>query len=463
MKRFLIFLFLSLFSLLYAAEYEEIMRSALSDSPSAEQAEIHHESGLISLLEAELDDEYDFSAEIAVSPLDDGIRRLNVDSLSFSLVTPDDDTTISASVPFAFAYDMSGGFLVPSASFRHVFDWGHDDETLKDLQREVLGMSVSREYQEDMLSIKRSVISILSELLSNEKAAKEAEEALRDAVKEKEDALTLGIVTKDSLSYLELELGEQRAEDSLAILQKEHEALVIRYQTLTGLEWDGLEVIPEPSFPDILSCTASSAVKEADIQAEIAREEVLVAESLQNPEHLVTGVNAGGYIGIGEGIRSEENPLSLEGVIGWEGKNWTLTVSGGGVWDSFFSFSPQLTLSAGFQSGSGKSDELEMRSLRNTARMREVEASDQRRSFNENVQDLWGRILRWEREKGELEATLRYQEALSGMQELKYERGMITKEELDESRNELSSLAIDYDIKKLEGLALEAEAESLIL
>ena len=104
-----------------------------------------------------------------------------------------------------------------------------------------------------------------------------------------------------------------------------------------------------------------------------------------------------------------------------------------------------------------------MRSLRNTARMREVEASDQRRSFNENVQDLWGRILRWEREKGELEATLRYQEALSGMQELKYERGMITKEELDESRNELSSLAIDYDIKKLEGLALEAEAESLIL
>ncbi len=457
-----VLLFLQLFAV-HSASYDEIMSSSLSGSYLAEEAEIRHSAGLISISEAELDDEIMLGAELSVSPLLNNMEAVSVDDLSFSFTSPDSDTKFSASLPFAIAYDRSGGYLSPSASFRHVFDWGHDDDELEDLQVEVLRLSVSREYEEDMLSLERSVISILTELLTNEKDIKEAREALSDAQAEESDAVTLDLMSEDSLAFLELQLARERAEDTLLILERERNALVLRYHSLTGLEWDGVEDIPDPSFPDILAFTTSSAVDEARLQAEIAKEEVLVTESLQKPERLVTGLDASSMIEMGQGWDSTSSPLSLSASIGWEGDSWSLIASGGGNWDADFAFSPQLTITASWENGSSESDDLTLRSLRNTARMRSVEAANARREFQESSEDLWSSIVRWEREKAELDADVRYQNAFCEMQELKYERGLITQEELEDSSDELSSLLLELDIKKLEGLALEAEAESLVL
>ena len=107
-------------SSLFSASFDEVVSLALTASPDAEAAELNHEAMLLDIMEAELDDVYDFSIETGISPLSDGMDSIDVQSLSFSMISPDDNTSLTASVPFSIYYDGSGGDVFPSFSVSHV-------------------------------------------------------------------------------------------------------------------------------------------------------------------------------------------------------------------------------------------------------------------------------------------------------------------------------------------------------
>lgn len=454
--------------LLGAASYSDMIAAAENNGPDAAGARLAYEAGLISIAESELDDTTDYSLAFSADPLseiDDGILRIS--ELSFSAVLPDDDTTITASIPAGIRYDGRGAVLSPYASVSHTFDWGHDDEIQKDLQTEALKLSTERQYETDMLSIRQSVISLISELLSNERSMLSDQETLRDIDREISDSLVLGIMTEDSILYEELMLEKKRAEDSVEIGKREKEELLLRFRTVTGLEWDGVEDIPEPAFPDVFSVAASSEVNEAAIELHIAEEDVLIEESEQNPRRLTIGGSAGGSAEIAEGLYpvtgEREDSLYLNGTIGWEGDDWSVSATGGGQWNDEFDFTPSLSLYASWQSGTAESDELRLRSLRNTVRVRSDDYYDARRSFEEEREDIWGRILTWQREKAELDAEIEYQNALYGIALARYGKGLATEEDIHDAELDTELLGFDRDILLMEGLALQTEAEMLIL
>lgn len=467
MVRLMLALLLCVPSVLHALPYADIIEAA-ENGPEAEGVELAYEAGLISVAQSALDDTADYSISFAADPLsemDDGILR--VSELSFSAILPDDDTTITASIPSGLRYDGRGAVLSPSASISHTFDWGHNDDRLRDLQTEALRLSVERQYGTDILSIRRSVISLISELISNERELLSSQEELRDIDREINDSLKLGIITEGSIVYEELMLERKRAEDSIGIGEREKEELLLRFRTLTGLEWDGADDIPEPIFPDVLSAEVSSVVSEAELELMIAEEDVLLEESDQNPRRLTIGGSAGGNAEVAEGLYSitgiREDPIYLEGTIGWEGDDWSVSASGGGRWDYRFDFSPSLSLAASWHSGTSESDELRLRSLRNTARIRSDDYYDARRSFDEDKEDIWGRMLSWQREMAELEAETDYRNALYEMILVKYERGLATGEDVHDAELDIRLLDFDRDILLLEGLLLQNEAETLIL
>ena len=452
----------------YAASYDEIIAVMENDSQDAEGLELAYESGLISIAESELDDTADLSVSLSADPLselDDGILRIG--ELSFSAVLPDDDTVITASLPSGIRYDGRGAVLSPSASISHTFDWGHDDEVLKDLQTEALKLSVERQYGSGRLSIRRSAISLMADILSNSRSIEENREALRDIDRDISESLSLGITTEGSLLHQELMLERKRIEDSIGISEREREELLLRYTAMTGLSWDGLSDIPEPEFPAVLSALSSSAVSEAGIEMMIAEENVLLEESAQNPRKLTIGGEAGGSAEIAEGLYpitgTHGNSLALSGTLGWEGNDWSLSATGGGSWDDDFSFTPSLTLYASWRSGTSASDDLRLRSLRNEARIREDDYRDILRSFEESREDIWGRMLSWQRERAELDVEISYQKALCDMASEKYGRGLAAAEDVHDEEFLLQLLSYDHDILLLEGLSLQAEAEELIL
>ena len=467
MKRFFLLGTLLIPAMLYGMAYDDIVDNAFSTSFQAESARLRYESGLMSIEQAALDDGTDYSVSFALSPLDSDSQIISVSDLSFSAVLPDDYTTISASIPFAARYDGSGSLISPSLAAEHIFDWGHDDETLKDLQNMSSQLSVDREYESELLSLKMSVIDSIRSLLDNQRSLRESEENLEDLNKELSDSLSLGMITEGSISYSERLLEIKRAEDSIQILKTEKTELERRFHNLTGLEWSGADSIPYPDFPDILSVETSSLLKESEVEAEIAKEEYLIEESRQNPRKLTIRGGAGSSIYLGSGLETavnEENTISISAGAGWDGKAWSFSVSGGGEWDEDYSFTPALTLSGSWRNNpSSRSEELVLGSLRNEAILRYGEYSDERRSFQEESGELWSRMLSWRRSFSELESEIEYRDALLSSIEVRLERGLATEEEYEDAALDLELLYIDRDILLLEGLSLEAEIRMHII
>ena len=119
---------------LNAASFSDIMTAAQTHGTAVSSAAEEYESGMIGAYLASLDDKPSFTVSAAVSPLDDDLSSVDIGDLSFSAVLPDGDTTIRASIPMRVSYDGSSADFYPSLSAEHVFDWGHGDDALMDLQ-----------------------------------------------------------------------------------------------------------------------------------------------------------------------------------------------------------------------------------------------------------------------------------------------------------------------------------------
>ena len=467
MRRILLLVLFLMPALLCGAAFDDILSSAYSTSFEAESARLRYESGLLDIAQAELDDKTDYSVSLAVSPLENETEIISISDLSFSATLPDDDTLIRASIPFSVRYDGSGGYLSPLLSVSHAFDWGRDDDILENLQIALSRLSVDRSFDSDLLSLESSVLGSISSILENERSLMESEENLRDLKRELSDSLSLGMITEDSLNYIELQFSIKREEDSIAILDRERAELEKVFSNLTGMEWNGVDSIPLPSFPDILSYTTASTLKEAELASQIASEEYLLEESRQNPKRLTVGAEAGSGLYLGNGLGTagrEDASISVSGSVGWEGKEWSFSLSGGGSWDDNYSFSPSLTVSGSWHSNSSSdSDRILLSSLQNEAILKRGEYLDARRVFSEEGGNLWNRILSWNREYSEMEAEIEYRKALLENMETRYERGLATEEELHDASFDLELLSLDRSILILDGLSLEAEAKRHII
>lgn len=466
MRRIIAAAFLFLPLMLHGASYVDIISNAETRSAAAAEALLQRDAGLIATAGMEVEEGADLSFSIQAEPLYEDSSAVRLSELGFSAVI--EDTSLSASLPFGVSYDGSAAFVSPSASVSHAFDWGRDDDLLESMQIESSRLSVDREYSAAMLSIRSNVISVMGSLLLNEASSIRAEEELSDFLRDRSDALVLGSYAEGSLLDEAQLLEIRRAEDTLAILDLERSELEKRFMRLAGAEWTGVEGIPFPSFPDILSTEGSSELRMAELQASIAEEELLLAESGLSPSRLVVDASVSGTAYFGErplmgGMRLSDS-VSVDGGLEWEGKEWTVSASGGGSWERDGGFSPSLTIGAAWHdAGLSESEDLEIRGLRNTALIRRADYLEERRSFEEEGNALWNRILSWQRDWAEAEAEMSYLKASHDNLSQMLDRGLITAEKLHDSAVEIEALEHEMDALLLDGLSLQAEAEMHLL
>lgn len=447
---------------LNAASFSDIMTAAQAHGTAVSSAAEEYESGMIGAYLAALDDKPSFTVSAAVSPLEDDISSVNVSDLSFSAVLPDGDTTMRASIPMVVSYDGSSADFSPSLSAEHVFDWGHGDDALQDLQSAQLRLSAEAGYRSSLLSFRSRVISAISSILSSDLSIADAEENLRDLEKEMSDAVALGNITEGSILHEELLLEIRRAEDTLDNLDKERNARLFVFSNLTGLEWDGVDDIPLPAFPDILSAESSSSLDSAAIEARIASENLLIAESELSPSKLTVGGNVSSLVHAGSGTGDEG--IAVTGTAGWSGRSLSISVSGGGTWDRDWAFTPSLTITGSWTSNpAGERERLELRQLMNEAVLKRNDLREAEDSFAEEGADIWNRILSWQMEWDEMEAEIGYREVLLGNIRTRYSRGLAAEEDVHDAEHLLFTLGLERSILALSGLSLEAEAEMHIL
>ena len=446
-----------------AAELEEVLLAAQQGSRDAESYRLSYENSLLSLRSDALDESASYSLELEASPLSEGVDGISVGSLSFTAVTPDEDTSVSVRSPFTIMYDGSGSTYYPGFSVSHSFDFGHDDELLKDLQIEASRISTERTYRSALLSMQRSVLDISASIYSIDLEIEEEERSLEKARREMEEDLELRIISAGSVDAVERDLSIRLSEDNIASLERQKEILAGSFQALTGLEWEPYSSIPEPSFASIYSWDGNSEVEEARLLSEVAGEAYLVEYSEQHPRQLSLSLDADGTIRQKEGMEADE--AGAMATVGWDSGNWALYVSGGGRWQNAERrIVPSITIGGSWHSDStGRKDALYLETLANERLLRQNEYMITLSDYREDLVSVLSDIAAWQASRERQGNEIEYRKAVASQAEAFYSKGLMTEEELSDAAFALHKAEAELGVMKLEGLSLSLSLESLMI
>ena len=449
-------------SSLPASDLEEVLLHASEHSRSAESYRLSYENGLLSARSEALDDEMVYSIALEASPLHEDMTGVDVGALSFSLTTPE-ETEIQLRSPFMMRYDGSGGVYHPGASVSHTFDFGHDDDYLRSLRNRASVLSTERTYRSAILSIRRSVLDMASSIYSADLQIRMEEKELSDLEREMEESLQLGIMSPDSAAASEYDLAIRLSEDNIASLGRQKELQCEAFRSLTGLEWEPFDEIPEPVFALDSLIGSNSEVEEARILSEAASEAYLVEYSDQHQRKLTVGLDAEGTLS-GEDLLHETG-AGLSGSIGWNGGNWSLSLSGGGSWErGGEEFIPFITVGGTWHSDTtDREDDLYLESLANEELLLRNEYLETLSQYREDLLDAVSAIAEWQAGRERQDNEIAYRRAVFEERSSLYERGLAAKRDVEDASFELGMAEAELDIMKLEGLSLSLSLEALLI
>ena len=459
----LFFIFLLLSRALASADLSDVLSYASGESIEAENYRISYENSLLSIRSSELPDSAEYSVSFSAMPLHDEIGGVSVDELSFSAVTPDDDTVITLQVPFSVSYDRSGSLYHPGIGISHTFDFGHDDEAYEELQNAASRLSTERTYRSAIISIKRSVLDLSSSIYSVDLQIEEEERNLSKLRKEKEEDIGLGIIGQDSIEAAEYDIAIKLAKDNIASLVRQRNIYTESFDTLTGLEWEPYDFVPDPVFLPYQHIDGNSETEEAKLLAEAASEAYLVEYSSQHPEKLSFSLAADSTLNQSKALTAEG--LDISATARYDSDAWSFYLTGGGAWEGGFqSFSPSLSIGGSWKSKtSERQDELYLEMLANERLLKQNEYVVALSDYREDMISMVSSITAWQAERERQDNEIEYRKALLEQQRIFYGKGLAVQDDVSDAEFELRKAEMELIIMKLEGLSLSLSLEYLLL
>ena len=455
---------------LTALSIDEILEAANAVSYTMKNAELSHTNSLLLLDEAELEDEAVWSLSAEITPFtsaDFGSESLNIKTLNASVTLPDDgDTTIAFSSPADIGYSDGALYITPTLSVSHTFDFNYfDDDLISDLSNASSALSTERIYLEAKYNFNKSVISMLTNLLTIEKSIAELEHSIANAERDLDNMITLRQADEESISYQRAALEISLSRQSLETYRDQYEKAKRQFNISTGLEWDGLESFTLPSFNLSVLDSGNSKVQEYALNSRVAALEVEQKEKEIDPRSLTLTGGAGvSYRNEASKVAYEDSPENQ-----FTGKNsgnaslgatlnmptWSLGASFSLSGNTDFDLTPSLTITGSWKNDvTGKSDRIELERLRNEAISAENDYLDSLTSYNIEAMELQNRIMQYNFSLLSLEENESYLKAMLETERAYYENGLARADDVADAQSEYDLFQYEKLLTYLEGLSL---------
>lgn len=464
MKRVLLFIGLSLMivSSIFSISLDEIIAGAKTLSPTYQNTVISYENALINVRSLERGDKVGVSVSASVNPLYETMgtdtKGLNASSSATVTLPNDGKTTIDAGVGVTTLYDGSSTSTNLSLGASHTFDFtGYSSSTSDDLTLAKTKYSTELSMAQAELNFEKSVINTVSAILGYEKNIKKAEKSLEDqkAVVDKMD--TLGTYSKTSATYINAVNLLNQLQATLDASQKQYENALESFKKVTGLEWTGLDEIPEPVLDLKIYDNGNTSVLIKSLTAESAIEDYKSVVAAINPMNLSLS-------GSVKETLSDSSTTSISGTIAYAGNNWSISATPG-VSITSDKTSPSLTISGKWSNGGtiSTSDEDTLKTASNKMLSADNDYRDALSSYYDEAQSLSLKILSWQNELINAQASLDYAKLVAENEKIMFEYGFST--EKDVKSAELNALTAEYDLKitMLDGLSLERDLKIFAL
>ena len=470
MKKAFLVIVVSLFALssVFSVSLDEIINGAKELSPTYQNVILSYENSLINIRSLERKDKVGVSVSASVNPLyeENSLlggsvetkKGMNTSSTATITLPNDGKTTISGEVGVKTLYDGSSTTTSLSLDASHTFDFtGYSSSTTDDLTLATTKYSTELSKVTSELNFEKSVINTVSAILSYEKNIKKAQKSVDDQKSIVEKMETLGTYSKSSTTYINAVNVLNQLQSSLDSAQKQYENALKSFEKVSGMEWTGLDDIPEPVLDLKIYDNGNTSVLISSLKAEAAVENYKAEVAKLNPINLSVSGKVNGTI-------SDSSSTSISTSLSYTGDNWSISATPG-LSITKDKTVPSLTISGRWSNGGtmNTSDEDALSASSNKMVSAENDYRDAFSSYFDEAQSLSLRILSWEAEYSNAKASLDYAKMMYENEKVMLEYGFST--EKDVRSAELSVISAEYDLKMtmLEGISLERDLKIFAL
>ena len=470
MKKAFLVIVVSLFALssVFSVSLDEIINGAKELSPTYQNVILSYENSLINIRSLERKDKVGVSVSASVNPLyeENSLlggsvetkKGINTSSTATITLPNDGKTTISGEVGVKTLYDGSSTTTSLSLDASHTFDFtGYSSSTTDDLTLATTKYSTELSKATSELNFEKSVINTVSAILSYEKNIKKAQKSVDDQKSIIEKMETLGTYSKSSTTYINAVNVLNQLQSSLDSAQKQYENALKSFEKVSGMEWTGLDDIPEPVLDLKIYDNGNTSVLISSLKAEAAVENYKAEVAKLNPMNLSVSGKVNGTI-------SDSSSTSISTSLSYTGDNWSISATPG-LSITKDKTVPSLTISGRWSNGGtmNTNDEDALSASSNKMVSAENDYRDAFSSYFDEAQSLSLRILSWEAEYSNAKASLDYAKMMYENEKVMLEYGFST--EKDVRSAELSVISAEYDLKMtmLEGLSLERDLKIFAL
>ena len=465
---------------LTAASYDDIVSDAFENSTQIANSKLNYENTMLGLGTGTENKEPSWTVTGTVSPYSSSVGRkgsesipgFNVSVLNASVTLPNDGRTqISVASPFSVGYTEPLFRVNPSVKVSHTFDFapGADTKIVDDLHDAKSHLNAELSLERSRISFENTLISYFKQFINLDKNIKMSTKTLADRNTAISNMEKLQTASSDSLTYRKAVLDRDKAQRDLDNLYAQKELLMKQYKAVTGLDWDGIENIPDADLTFHAQPGGNSNVLTSSIDSQIAQENLRNAESQQDPHNL----NLGGGINMSlDAFDSSRNSYSASLDTTYRiGSDLTLKADFTLPFESTFkpdvpSFSITGTWTSSPGSNgklgktSGKTSDEDLKKLANSAAVAENNYRDAQLDYENDALSLENEISNY---KFNLQKTLddtEYYRNVLELEELSFEKGLSSQKDVDKARFDYEMRAYDEAIVKLDGLVLENKIRS---
>ena len=456
-KFWIVFLILGVvLSSVSAATVEQIVEEAKENSPSYQNVLLSYQNGLLSVQMLEEEDKVGVTVSATVNPLvgsGTNYEGLSVDPSVIVTLPNDGNTTISGGVAVDTQYKDGETSVSGNVGVSHTFDFNAYDSSNADaLNYASTKYSTELSYKRSELNFEKSVLSAISQILSLENSLRQSEFNVEKQQKALDKLDALGTYSTSSPTYINAQNVQTSYQQSLESLQEQYSNLLTSYKTLTGLDWDGVEVGEAPELELVTSADGNTSVLIESLSAQSSEETYKKTVALSNTSSLKTGLNVSA---------NTDSNYNLSGSVSYNSNNWNVSVSPSVSIDSSGDVTPQVTISGSWSNGT--SSNTSVNTALNNAKMAANSYLEALSSYNENAASYALQILQYSNKKSQAQSELAYKKTLLDNEQTLYDLGLTTEDSLRSAELDYENEECEWKQLVLEGLSLKCDLEIFAL
>lgn len=441
-----------------ALSADDIVRSAIENSPAVRTMNINRENALLNRQITDADP----IMSVTLSTGDVTVQKESFGTPVFSMgpsvtvALPEKDdssfTFVLSNVTHIYKSGDKSLTFTPDASYRKTIDLNSYKDTRDDLRKTSGDISQDIGYETSLLQFETSVLQSIATIMQSEINLKTGRISYERQEMDRKTALISGDITPDSLKDLQSQMALETQRVALENSEARYAELLKTFRDNYGIDYQAPDSVRNANLELEALEKGNSSVLLAEVSLEIAKQtlDAMVGTTTK----LQLGANASAPITKTSGMDIEASVNgSVSGTV--TGANYSVGARAGASYRSEELY-PYISVSGTWTNKkTANTDALTIQSLQNNVILAQMDYDNAVASYKKDVESLKSTISDHMSDESQFEVSARYNRIILEKTQSMYDKGLVTKRDLEDAQLNVEKDEVQALVNKLNALVLE--------